>query len=349
MRNPPWSESEIDFIVKDYFDMLLKEVRGEKFVKARHWEALIPVLNGRKRSSIEMKHMNISSVLDENSLKYINGYKPYSNKQKLLISAVLKHVKDNDLQDLLQVSTEKLRDYPIGVYSWEVLNANVAIKNIDKSCIEHDGTGVPQEILFFFDAEDLSETKNIKLIFRGESIAAQLKITNSRLRMFWPKRFSRSLEKHLPDDRKPDEYGLGMRLSKLNGNATEFDVQLIEEIRVIDDAQDSDDHPHQGSTEGRKRSYYGTRYERDPKNRKRALEIHGYVCKACGFDFGNVYGERGLGYIEVHHTKPLGEESSEIYVDPQKDLIPLCANCHRIVHRFRDQVLSLDELKKLIQ
>ena len=51
MRNPPWSESEIDFIVKDYFDMLLKEVRGEKFVKARHWEALIPVLNGRKRSS----------------------------------------------------------------------------------------------------------------------------------------------------------------------------------------------------------------------------------------------------------------------------------------------------------
>ncbi len=257
------------------------------------------------------------------------------------------------------LSEEELRDavvgilssdgFPIEAYSWEVLNADVAIKSIDKSCIEHNGTGIPQEILFFFNAEQLSKSKNIKLLFRGESISVRLKITNSRLRMFWPKRFSRSLERHLPEGRKPDEYGLGMRLSKLNGNATEFDVQLIEEVRVINDAQDPDDRPHQGSTEGRKRTYYGTRYERDPKNRKRALEIHGYVCKACGFDFGNVYGERGLGYIEVHHTKPLGEGSSEIYVDPQKDLIPLCANCHRIVHRFRDQVLSLDELKKLIR
>lgn len=239
-------------------------------------------------------------------------------------------------------------DFPIEVYSWEVLNEDVAIKSVDKSCIEHNGTGVPQEILFFFNAEGLNGKRDIELLCRGDSVPAQLRTTNARLRIFWPKRFSNILEECLPNNRSPGAYGLGMRLSKLNGNATRFDVQLIEEVRVTSDAQDTDDHPHQGSTEGRKRSYYGTRYERDPRNRKRALEIHGCVCRACGFDFGNFYGQRGVGYIEIHHTKPLVEESSEIYVDPQNDLIPLCANCHRIVHRFRDDVLSLDELKKLI-
>ena len=92
-----------------------------------------------------------------------------------------------------------------------------------------------QETLFEHVHFTFSGNHQLALLF-AESIAAQLKITNSRLRMFWPRKFSRSLEKHLPEGRKPDEYGLGMRLSKLNGNSTEFDVQLIEEARVINDA-----------------------------------------------------------------------------------------------------------------
>ena len=150
-------------------------------------------------------------------------------------------------------------------------------------------------------------------------------------------------------DGKLNEYGLASRFLKMNPKADKFEIQLIKEESIVNDSQISDELPQKGSKEGRKTLYYATRYERDPNNRKRALEIHGYTCAVCDFDFGTVYGDRGLGYIEIHHTKPLGQGSAEVYVNPQKDLVPLCANCHRIIHRFRDDVLSIDDLKKIIK
>lgn len=55
------------------------------------------------------------------------------------------------------------------------------------------------------------------------------------------------------------------------------------------------------------------------------------ACEACDFDFGQIYGDRGLGYIECHHVQPLhetGERSTRI-----TDLALLCSNCHRMIHR----------------
>jgi len=262
------------------------------------------------------------------------------------------------VEDFGHVPEHELRDYVVGVlsedsspiveaYSWRVLTDTVAVKSVDKSCIEHNGTGIPRQIAFFFEIEKLDEIKRLEFHFRGEAFISRATVRNSRLRLFWERRFSRTIEKYLPANKESDEYGLGLRLSKVGGKADKFEVQLIDESVATKDSRGPDESPHEGSTEGRRRVFYSTRYERDPKNRKRALEIHGYICAACGFDFGEVYGDRGFGYIEVHHTKPLGEESSEVYVDPHKDLIPLCANCHRIVHR--GEVLSIDKLKKIVE
>ncbi|MFF0302491.1 HNH endonuclease [Streptomyces sp. NPDC004562] len=55
------------------------------------------------------------------------------------------------------------------------------------------------------------------------------------------------------------------------------------------------------------------------------------ACEACGFDFEDVYGERGLGYVECHHVVPLhevGEAQTKL-----SDLALICANCHRMIHR----------------
>ncbi|MEV6120781.1 HNH endonuclease [Streptomyces sp. NPDC052077] len=55
------------------------------------------------------------------------------------------------------------------------------------------------------------------------------------------------------------------------------------------------------------------------------------ACEACGFDFEEVYGERGDGYIECHHVVPLheaGEGRTKL-----SDLALICANCHRMIHR----------------
>ncbi|MCM3790338.1 HNH endonuclease [Domibacillus indicus] len=101
--------------------------------------------------------------------------------------------------------------------------------------------------------------------------------------------------------------------------------------------------------EGKVKHYFGKRYERDPINRKHAIEIHGLSCKVCGFNFEKVYGERGKDFIEVHHVKALSSLVEEMLIDPRKDLVPICANCHRMIHRRKDDVLTIEELTTLLK
>lgn len=100
-------------------------------------------------------------------------------------------------------------------------------------------------------------------------------------------------------------------------------------------------------TEGGKRQYLTTRYERVPSNRQAAIRIHGTTCKVCGFNFFEHYGELGRDYIEVHHIRPLSSLDEEVSVDPAEDLVCLCANCHRMMHRTRAGVMTVEELKGL--
>ena len=58
------------------------------------------------------------------------------------------------------------------------------------------------------------------------------------------------------------------------------------------------------------------------------------VCEACGLSFGERYGEIGEGYIEVHHLSPISQTEWSHTVDPTTDLVPLCANCHAMIHRL---------------
>jgi hypothetical protein len=100
--------------------------------------------------------------------------------------------------------------------------------------------------------------------------------------------------------------------------------------------------------EGRKSIGQHVRYERSSKNRALAIEIHGTVCVVCGFDFDKIYGaDYADGYIQVHHKKPLSEHQGK--VDPETDLVPLCANCHVMSHRRRVSLTSIEELKELLE
>lgn len=74
-------------------------------------------------------------------------------------------------------------------------------------------------------------------------------------------------------------------------------------------------------------------YERDPVLRSACLAIHGHACSICGCDLGKVYGSLGEGFIHVHHIRPLGGENQERSTDPKTDLIPVCPNCHAMIHR----------------
>jgi 5-methylcytosine-specific restriction enzyme A len=102
------------------------------------------------------------------------------------------------------------------------------------------------------------------------------------------------------------------------------------------------------SVEGRQRIQTHVRYERSRKNRAKAIEIHGTICMACGFDFNQFYGpDLARDFIEVHHVESI--TSTVRVIDPANDLIPLCANCHRMVHRKRGEILPIRTLIKIIE
>jgi len=73
--------------------------------------------------------------------------------------------------------------------------------------------------------------------------------------------------------------------------------------------------------------------ERDPVLRAACLATHGHRCLICGNDLGEIYGEIGNGFIHVHHLRPLAARKGADATDPKKDLIPVCPNCHSIIHR----------------
>jgi hypothetical protein len=89
------------------------------------------------------------------------------------------------------------------------------------------------------------------------------------------------------------------------------------------------------------------RYERDPVKRMLCVEHYGHDCQICGFSFKSAYGELGADFCHVHHIEPLGEVGGERDIDPVKDLIPVCANCHAMLHR-QTPALKPDELRQLL-
>jgi 5-methylcytosine-specific restriction enzyme A len=86
-------------------------------------------------------------------------------------------------------------------------------------------------------------------------------------------------------------------------------------------------------------------YERNPRARQMCIAHYGLHCQVCGFNFEEVYGELGQGFIHVHHLKPLHEVGQGYQVDPIADLVPVCANCHAMLHRPKT-ILTIDQLQK---
>ncbi|WP_394672575.1 DUF3883 domain-containing protein [Limnobacter sp.] len=103
-----WSGSEVEAAVADYFYMLRLELTGNKYNKTGHRRALMEQLNNRSNGSIELKHQNISAVLIEMGIPYIDGYKPRSNYQRSLLPAVVAdYLKANpELQRLFAADSE---------------------------------------------------------------------------------------------------------------------------------------------------------------------------------------------------------------------------------------------------
>lgn len=89
--------------------------------------------------------------------------------------------------------------------------------------------------------------------------------------------------------------------------------------------------------------------ERSKKLRDIAIEhfaVAGRIsCRACEFNYNDFYGAKAAkGYIEIHHVKPIRKFEDEDLVKSVEaalgNLMPVCANCHRVIHRERDTSLE---------
>nr|WP_277399938.1 HNH endonuclease [Pseudoxanthomonas sp. LH2527] len=89
-------------------------------------------------------------------------------------------------------------------------------------------------------------------------------------------------------------------------------------------------------------------YERDPAARSACLNHYGTRCQVCGLDFGETYGELGQGFIHVHHITPLSHVRESHVVDPTKDLVPVCPNCHAMLHIRDGEPLSVESLRDIL-
>ncbi len=142
-------------------------------------------------------------------------------------------------------------------------------------------------------------------------------------------------------------------LPDVSDNDGEFDVitdwtryafEYLFSLLTIDDI---DNEKVDVMTEGTPSEIRAIRYERNPINRQLCLHRKGYNCAACGLNFQDVYGDIGFHFIEVHHKMPVSMMTPDYQFDVDKDLVPLCSNCHSMVHR-RNPPYTIEELKEMI-
>ncbi len=100
-----------------------------------------------------------------------------------------------------------------------------------------------------------------------------------------------------------------------------------------------------GLPEGALRRVEVNRYERSRINRAICISVHGAQCKVCGLDFKERYGEIGRGFIHVHHIVPVSQMNTDYKIDPVSELVPVCPNCHSMLHR-QNPPLLITELKQ---
>lgn len=98
-----------------------------------------------------------------------------------------------------------------------------------------------------------------------------------------------------------------------------------------------------------------TRYERSRLARRLCIEAYGntYRCEVCETKLTDKYGSRANkeDYIEVHHIVEHTERSRQEgahAVNYRTEMIPLCPNCHRMIHFLKDHTITPEELRELI-
>ncbi len=125
---------------------------------------------------------------------------------------------------------------------------------------------------------------------------------------------------------------------------SEKSIEVTDNISLYSDETEVSDIFREGTVQ----EVLANEYERNPAARQRCLDHYGYTCCVCLINLQNIYGDLGRNFIHVHHKVPLANIGEEYQVDPINDLVPVCPNCHAMLHRPKE-VLTIEELREIIQ
>ena len=79
----------------------------------------------------------------------------------------------------------------------------------------------------------------------------------------------------------------------------------------------------------------------------RAAKIRdGFTCQICDINFERLYGRLGRGFAEAHHLVLFGRPNKPIRISLD-DLVTVCANCHRMIHRMTGKRSDVARLRRV--
>lgn len=115
------------------------------------------------------------------------------------------------------------------------------------------------------------------------------------------------------------------------------------EVNFPGEVLDTGDYP-----EGTLKRVSVTIFERNSAARAVCIRKYGTRCVVCEMSFSERYGSIGKGFIHVHHKKPLAARRAEYKLNPTIDLVPVCPNCHAMLHS-QNPPLGIDELQRVLR
>lgn len=117
--------------------------------------------------------------------------------------------------------------------------------------------------------------------------------------------------------------------------------------RMSADEVDTHDYDNYKGTENRQSVVRHIQRERKSHAATLCKQRDNFICQVCRFDFAKKYGSLGEDFAEAHHIVPLGKNKT-IRSTMVDDLITVCANCHRMLHRMNGTKNDIKALRRIV-
>ena len=253
------------------------------------------------------------------------------------------------------------------VSPWIIYNHDTVARKTVRSLFEDNGTAIPKEIRYFFEADNMSldDIVNITLIYKDNEYKAYIKKEAAwqRTRMFWRSDLSRAFKEYFDTvDKYPvlffERYGKGtfkiwfsednlITVEPLDNNYS-FEEQT-NHAKSMDEKTLLSAAIKRGVEKPKEKEVFVRQYVRDPYVAEYAKRRADGYCMLCGkpapFNDSN-----GRPYLESHHVVWISQGGK----DTVDNCVALCPNCHRKMHivandseiQHLKRVASMEEAKK---